>query len=413
MPAHWFFVSYSPVPPPGGTGVGRPAADKNVKEFYADLTRAVVNLGGPLTPPGVGYLDADRDDPAAVRALNRCRAFVPLITPRYFADPYCGRQWTAFARRAHRGTLVPALWTPVATTARPVRVDLDLPVPARPGAPLHVDDEALDGYARGGLYGLRQHSDHPEYYDQCVGRIAQGIVQAALGTPEPAPDEVEFTDLEDVPDAFAATSWHPLGIAVLAPDIHHLPAGRSDIKYGPEPRDWQPYSDGYGTALAERTAELARNVGFAPQIRTYDEAEPVFLGHRQTRSPWVLILDPWVLHDPEAVRRLREFDARDLPWVTVLTPIADDPQTRQARPDLDALLKSALPRRLSRGRAIQRGAILGLDNSEAFSSRFMELANSAAHHYLNRDRLRSSTTKSSAPADRRHVDSQGDQEAPS
>ncbi|MEW2402608.1 FxsC protein [Streptomyces sp. NPDC046862] len=421
----YFFLSYAPALPPGDhLDAGRPAADKNVAEFYIDLTREVVRMGGSLATTSVGYLDAaDRGGRSTTRALHRSRSFVPLISRRYFADPYCGRQWYAFTHRRHRGVLVPALWVPVPTTARPVVVDLDLPVPGGPATPLHVGAETLELYAKHGLYGLRQDPDHREAYAQCVRRIAQCVVHSSNTAPEPAADRTEFVDLDGVPDAFAASSWHPLGIAVLAPDIHHLPTDRRDTKYGAEPRDWQPFSDGFGTPLAERTAELARNLGFAPEISTYDEAEPVFLGQRETRSPWVLILDPWILHDRTALDRLRAFDARDLPWVTVLTPLADDPQTRHARGDLEARLRSALPRRLSSSRAIQRGAMLGLDTSEKFNSRFIELADSAAQQYLNRVPLRSSTRPSAsverptpasggpvAPASDQD-DSQGDQEA--
>ncbi|MBE8473468.1 FxsC protein [Streptomyces justiciae] len=404
--APYFFLSYAPAPVPGGDSEAEGLEpDKDVEEFHADLIRAVAGLSGSLTLPSLGYLDAtDRGGPAMARALQSSHCFVPLITRRYFIDGYCGRQWTAFVNRTRRGTLLPVLWTPVPTTARPLSVDLGLPSPDRPTTPTHVDPEALGRYAKGGLYGLRQYPGGSDYYDQCVRRIAQCIVQAALRTPEPAPDEAEFADL-DVPDAFDTSFWHPLGIAVLAPDIHHLPPGRSDTKYGREPRDWQPFSDGLSIPLAERTAELARNLGFAPEIRTYDEAEDVFLGRRETTSPWILVIDPWVLHDRGVLDRLRAFDARDLPWVTVLTALADDPQTRRAREELEELLESALPRRLSSGRFIQRGAVAGLDNFEAFNRRFIELADSAAQQYLTRVPLPSSTSHSAS------ADPQGDQEA--
>jgi len=392
------FVSYASALAPGGDPEqGRPGGDKNVKEFYTDLTAAVASMSGSFAT----HLDAaGHGGPDTARALHRCHVFVPLITRRYFTDVHCGRQWYAFANRSHRGCLAPVLWTPVPTTACPVPVDLNLPVPDRP---VRVENSAAERYAQGGLYGLRQYPDHPEYYDQCIRRIAQFVVQEAGRAPEPTSAGAEFTDLDEVPDAFAAAFSHPLGIVVLAPDIHHLPPGRRDTKYGPEPRDWQPFSDGYGIPLAERTAELARNIGFAPQIHTYDEIESVFVGQREAARPWVLILDPWILHDRTVVERLRAFDSRDLPWVTVMTPLADDAQTRGAREEIDALLREALPRRLGGGRAIQRAAVAGIDNSEAFTSRFMELADSAAHQYLNRVPLRSAAAGQD--------DSRGDQEA--
>jgi FxsC-like protein len=298
------------------------------------------------------------------------------------------------------------LWTPVPTTARPVVVDLGLPLPQAQAEPVDVDPKARELYATDGLYGLRQDPERHTAYTQCVRRIAQCVVQAVRQVRETTPAEAAPVDLDALPDAFAASSWHPLGIAVLAPDIHHLPPDRRDTKYGPEPRDWQPFSDSFGASLATRTAELARNLGFAPEVCTFEQAESVFLGREEAKSPWVLILDPWILHDPGAADRLRAFDAQDLPWVTVLTPLADDPQTRQARPELGALLRSALPRRLSSGRAIQRAAVAGIENSEAFNSRFMELADSAAQQYLNRIPLASST-RSSANAGRPHAGSRG------
>ncbi|MFE4667157.1 FxsC protein [Streptomyces sp. NPDC056716] len=403
MTAPYFFLSYAPVQPPGDPGehsdhanpggADRPAADKHVREFYYDLSEQVVRMAGTgtLSPGGAGHLADDRGRHRTAHALYAARGFVPLISRRYFTDPSCGRQWYAFTHREPPGALIPVLWAPVPTTARPVVVDLALPAPKGPATPVRVGARAIERYAADGLYGLRRDPELREDYAQCVRRIAQCVVSAASGVADPAPGFRAPPDLDELPDAFAASSWHPLGIAVLAPDLDHLPPDRRDTKYGPEPRDWQPFSDGYGTSLAERTAELARNLGFAPEIRTYDDAEPVFLGARETRSPWVLILDPWILHDPRAMDRLRAFDARDLPWVTVLTPLADDAQTRAAHRELRALLHTALPRRLSRGRAIQRAAVEGIPHSEAFNSRFMELADSAAQHYLNRVPLRSST----------------------
>jgi len=410
MDAPWFFVSHASLPPPGDDmDTGLPMAGKNVREFYRDLFQAVAAMHGDRPSADAGYLDAiERGGATATRALQRCHAFVPLMSRRYFADPYCGRQWYAFTRRSSRGTLVPVLWTPVPTSVLPVRVDLGLPVPEPPTAPLHVDEEALYRYSREGLYGLRQDPGRWDHYDQCVRRIAQCVIQAVRRAPEPPSSHAESADLHDVPDAFAAPARPALGVVVLAPDIHHLPPGRRDTAYGLRPRDWRPYSDCHGVPFAERIAGLARNLGFAPEIHTYDTAEPEFLGHRETSCPWVLVLDPWILRDPTARHRLRQFDSRDLPWVTVLTAIPDDPQTRHAGEELTELLRSALPRRLSSSRALQRGAILGVAGSEAFSSRFQELADSAAQQYVNRVPLRSTTTQSPASTERSHA---GDQEA--
>lgn len=388
----YFFLSYAATPAPGEQpSAEQPVPDKNVAEFYADLSAEVARMSGARQQAPVGYVGAPGRDPAQTDlALFRCRSFVPLVSRRYFTDTDCGRQWHGFTHRSPAGALLPVLWTPVPTTARPVVVDLDLPVPRPPDAPVPVDARTLELYTQDGLYGLRQDTDHGEAYGQCVRRIAQCVVQAAWHARE-VPSTARPPRTAELPDAFATSPWHPLGIAVLAPDIDHLPAGRSDTKYGPGPRDWQPFSDTFGTSLAERTAELARNLGFAPTVTTFAQAEPVLLGREQPDRPWVLILDPWVLHEPAAAAKLRAFDGLDLPWVTVLTPLADDPQTRDRQGELAGLLGAVLPRRLARGRAIQRAAVAGVETIEAFNSRFMELADSAAQRYLSRAPLASST----------------------
>lgn len=405
----YFFLSYAATPAPGDHAPAEQALpDKNVAEFYADLSAEVTRMSGARPHVPVGYVEAPgRDSARTDRALHRCHSFVPLISRRYFTDTGCGRQWYGFTHRSPAGALLPVLWTPVPTTARPVVVDLDLPVPRPPATATRVDARTRELYAQDGLYGLRQDTDHAAAYAQCVQRIAQCVVQAARHGRGSVPAAGEPATLADLPDAFATSPWHPLGIAVLAPDIHHLPAGRSDTKYGPNPRDWQPFSDTFGSPLAERTAELARNLGFAPTVCTFDQAEPVLMGRQQPTGPWVLILDPWILHDRGAADRLRAFDDLDLPWVTVLTPLADDQQTRDHQGELAALLRTALPRRLARGRAIQRAAVAGIGNVEAFNSRFMELADSAAQRYLSRAPLPSSTRSGTPGATRPHAGSGG------
>lgn len=405
----YFFLSYAATPAPGHVPAERPLPDKNVAEFYADLSAEVTRMSGSRARVPVGYVEAPgRDRAQTDRALSRCHSFVPLVSRRYFTDTDCGRQWYGFTHRSPAGALLPVLWTPVPTTARPVVVDLELPVPQPPATATEVDQQTLELYAQDGLYGLRQDTDHAAAYAQCVRRIAQCVVQAARRGRGPGWAVREPAPTAELPDAFAISPLHPLGIAVLAPDIDHLPPGRSDVKYGRGPRDWQPFSDTLGTSLAERTAGLARNLGFAPTVCTFEQAEPVLLGRTQPAGPWVLILDPWVLHDPRSAERLAAFDALDLPWVTVLTPLADDPQTREHQGELAARLRAVLPRRLARGRAIQRAAVAGIENIEAFNSRFMELADSAAQRYLSRVPL-ASQPRSSSP----HTEQQGDQEAQS
>ncbi|MGH1555712.1 hypothetical protein ACRAWF_39375 [Streptomyces sp. L7] len=341
-----FFLSYAPVPSPvGDVDAARPGADKDVREFYADLSRAVAGASGrfPLVLPRLSGRRRPRRtrDGTCPAPLPQLRApdHAPLLHRRALRPAVVRLHPPCPARRPHPGTV------DAGTDHRP-------PGPRRPG-PARARAAGDTGARRrdragplregGGLYGLRQRYDHPEYYEQCVRRIAQCVVEAVRQAPGTHAGR----------NGVHRSGHRPRRVRrlVLAPARHRRARpGRQPSAPRPQGHQVRPRATGLAAASATATPSARRtHRRTRPQSRLRSRDPHLRRGRtrlsreREARSPWVLILDPWILYDRTALDRLRAFDARDLPWVTVLTPLADDPQTRNAREELATLLRSALP----------------------------------------------------------------------
>lgn len=411
-----FFVSHARTP---GSRQDAADPDQPVYDFYEDLRQEVARVTG-TTGPGQGYIDR-RDTPADgwLSALAASRVFVPLYAPRYFSDPVCGRQWTAFARRAgasHVRTVVPVLWIPP-TAGSP------LPLAIR-GVQVHLPEErdpegrqAQDRYTESGLFQLKElEDDDRRAYHRIVTRLAERIARAAANPLTGPTDVEELSEGHALEDAFAPQPSKPeLRITVLAPGTSRLPPGREATRYGPEPGDWQPYGPTSGP-LAQQAVAVARNLGFAPDVVSFDKAEEILpagsaaSGRHRPVAPWIVVVDAWVLGDLRTAEAVRSIDRADHPWLAVLAVLADDdPQTRQQERRLRDLLEATLSRHrtLRGGRLTARGtAARGIPNADAFALAFAELAQSCYMRYL--DDIQDNSPRSRANAGRSHGGSEAD-----
>ncbi|MFJ1702061.1 TIR-like protein FxsC [Kitasatospora sp. NPDC088346] len=200
-PRPYFFLSYS----------RGPAADRWVDQLFDDLSEEVLQLTDLPASVPAGFADrgAELDSWARwqiTEALAGCRVFVPLYSPRYFADERCGREWYGFARRAERSPrtaagwssgIVPVPWLPTEAAA--------LPDPARRLGLEHAGPGS-DPLA-GGLYALMRTGRGRGPYELTVHRLAVRIVQVAHETRIPAGRPLSWESLEN---AFA-TSPPPAG----------------------------------------------------------------------------------------------------------------------------------------------------------------------------------------------------------
>ncbi|WP_435209657.1 TIR-like protein FxsC [Streptomyces sp. bgisy034] len=386
-----FFLSYARTPGPRGADADRP-----VFSFFEELREQVARL---TDVPAERAGHVDRPDAASDGWLSQLTAscvFVPLYSPRYFTDPLCGRQWTAFKRRVgpdYGRAVVPVLWIPPTqgTTLPMAALDIPTHLPREGG---DEEQHAQDRYAESGLYQLMEMEEDDQHaYRSVLGRLAQRITRAWEHTP-PRPVSIErLTDRRGLVDAFADQPSKPtLRITVVAPTAGRLPSGRDAASYGPDTESWRPYRTARGT-LTQQAFALARNLGFEPELIPFEKAyesiaydgsaqEPV-----KPIAPSVLVVDAWVLSDVRIAERLQHIVRADRPWLAVMAVLAeDDPQTRRDEARLRSLLETTLSRhrhlrempRTARGTAAR-----GIPKADAFAWLFAELSKSCYLRYLD------------------------------
>ncbi|MGJ5892430.1 TIR-like protein FxsC [Streptomyces niveiscabiei] len=379
----YFFLSYAHVPR-GGSDRADP--DLWVHRLFRDLCDVVLNLT-TVSASGAGYMDRSMragetlsDDLA--RSLAQCRVFVPLYSPRYFISPWCGREWTVFGRRpgSMPGAVVPALWAPVPERRLP---------PCTRDVP-HPEHEHTQRYREFGLYGLAKLRSFRSDYEKDVHTLARRIVAAGDAAAVPHGDG-DRDSLDAAQDAFAHAA-HPspaeppprpttrrrLRISVAAASRTTLPEGRDPAYYGRTPLDWRPYHPVAPYPLGKLASDIAERLDFQPDVREFD--------HRAgpADGPEVLLLDRWLLRDPEHRARLGEFDAADRPATGVVVPWngADRDDDADGR-SVAAEVEAALPRRTRRQRQAGRPPVLGPDPA-TFSRQLPRVVHWAATEYLRR-----------------------------
>jgi len=96
---NWFFMSYA-----WADNVDLDEGDSAVSTLFKLVEASIA--GKVATTFASGFLDRRRLDPglnwedALTAALRGTRAFLPLLTLRYFSREACAKEWTAFHQRA-------------------------------------------------------------------------------------------------------------------------------------------------------------------------------------------------------------------------------------------------------------------------------------------------------------------------
>lgn len=379
-----FFLSYARTPGPQGAN-----ADQPVFSFFEALGEQVARLTG--VPAGqAGRVDRpDTYSDGWLSKLTASSVFVPLYAPRYFTDPLCGRQWTAFKRHVgpdYGRAVVPVLWIPhrQGTTLPLTALDIPTHLPREGG-----DEEwhAQDRYAESGLYQLMEvEEDDQRTYRAILGRLARRIARVWEDTPTRPVSIERLTDRRGLVDAFAPQPSRPiLRITVVAPTAGRLPPGRDATSYGPDIESWQPYRTARGT-LTQQAFALARNLGFEPELIPFDKAYES-IAHCKFIAPSMLVVDAWILDDVRIAEQLRHIVRADRPWLAMMAVLAeDDPQTRRDETRLRSLLETTLSRHrhLREMPSTARGtAARGIPRADAFAWLFAELAKSCHLRFLD------------------------------
>lgn len=380
--APYFFLSYARMPQDGSGSVN---PDLWVHRLFQELCEHIKHM--TAHPGAPGFMDG------SIRtgqiwsselgdSLARCRVFVPLYSPRYFISSWCGKEWAAFSSRPARHVdaeqpgdpsgVVPALWSPVP--------DRRLPESVREVQYIHP--ELGQRYRTLGLYGLAKLRAFRSDYEKAVLHLARRIVDVGDSV---VVEHGDRAGLSTAPDAFAAaptktsTTGRTLRISVAAASLNRLPEGRTPDYYGPSAVDWNPYHPASGRPLARIAADIAESLEFRPDVREFDHtAGPA-------EGPEVVLLDRWVLRDPEHRSALGEFDSSDLPPTGLVVPWNEnDPDSDEAEYELAAQAEATLPRRIRLGRQACRPAVRGVPDHKTFDQVLPDVVQWAEGEYRKR-----------------------------
>jgi FxsC-like protein len=383
--APYFFLSYAHK----SHGETRDDGDANywVGEFFRDLCRSVERQAN-LPKDNSGFMDRERRSgnewPIGVlAALAGCRVFVPLYSPRYFADEYCGKEWSYFVRRrsdissAQDALIVPGIWDPVETERLPEAARA-LPFGHRGG----------DAYEARGLYGIMKVSRYRAEYVRTVNDLAGWIIEAAVSQPFREGPEVNhgalesaFADIRSAPGGSVAGRFR---ITVVAPTRNELPGERTDSSsYGASALDWRPYGPDSPRTIAEDATDLARSLRYPVEVGDVYQHEQSLLADDPRFGPQILIVDPWALLVPHCQQLLQRVNDGRRPWVQVVIPWnATDEESRQSRGKLQAVLDATLQGKLAQTASISEMAVQGVPSAGEFDLVLGQLIGVVAKRYL-------------------------------
>jgi FxsC-like protein len=375
LQSSYFYLSYAQSPPLSDTVQDDP--DQWVRKFYDDLTATVQSHASPRSGLGPGIFDKNAplgaDWKASLTgALSRAEIFVPLYSPRYFAQSWPGREWACFEQRLidarveeplHR--FMPVLWTPLPR---------DIEAPGLSEAMADAGPE----YAENGLRTLLRLKPYRQAYERVVEQLAVRIVDLAENSPvEPS----RVPDIDSVPSKFKAEAYGAVfAVTMAVPKRSDLPSDRDPAGYGKSDSDWKPYPADQELPLADHAAQIAERMDFAVLVTSIEKE-----GDQLTSRPGVLLIDPWFVAKKRGLALLRAFVGALPVWVLPLLVLGANQDSRSAKlaEQVRGILQRAVGKRAvsSRGDAVKR-AIRGVDSLADFAALLPILVAEAERQYL-------------------------------
>jgi FxsC-like protein len=315
--------------------------DPFMEQFYEDLIKDIAGRG-QILPAIAGFRDQANVEPgetwppAMSAALARCRTFVYVHSPWYFASEYCGKEWRVFRDRVRRCArasnlapsgpqlMLPVLWY------RPTDVSV-LPDAVAEIQYTHKDFGEI--YSREGLQHIikRKSKYESEYYDfvEAFSTKLLAVGKSWALSPDPT-----LPDIKGVASAWEPEQPLPSPAAPTAAMSPRLPPGpgfalfyyiagppsdylglraeaRSYGKVGGP--DWSPY---YPPPPEEKIAQIAQKAVNDMNIVAYHFLPDDALADRiaeaqENNNIVVIVIDPWSLRLERYRQLLKACDARD------------------------------------------------------------------------------------------------------
>jgi len=342
-----------------------------LEKFYKALVDNVrMKVGGDRKQ--IGFMDTEAIQlgqewrPALAEALQTARAFVPVYTASYFANEFCGKEWTITEDRraayaAAKGekrppVILPVLWMPPGTPGS------TLPQAA---TDLQYSHEAFGGlYVKEGMWQLMKRSKYRDAREEVINRFGDKIVEVSQKYELPslsglaAFDQVQsaFHCKPCAPASAAANPAHVgpryVQFIFVAGRRHEFEAQQLRKKlefYGIEGGlDWQPYLP----ELTEEIATIAQGIAASERLRS--EVVPLdanliqrLEAAERDNKIVAIIVDTWTLRLEQYQKFMREYDKRSYPNCVVLIPWnLNDEETKLTREILQSAVQLTFMNRL-------------------------------------------------------------------
>lgn len=359
--------------------------DQYVEDFHQDLCRRVAELASEReTVDGfLGTIGSETPNwPAGMAtALSRCDVFIAVLSPRYFLNRNCGKQYWVFNQRlrqfeaetgVHVPALLPVMWSPTHSM-------IDIPM-----TEVTPDDETAHRGLRRYVRITRLRDD----YERFIERLAQQII--SVTREHRLPQDTPVPDLTQTPSAFtvadlrvdpaaatpATTGSQHVHFIIAAGSRSDMDEIRQDLSYyGETAADWAPYLPALDRPLASHAQALAadRLVG-SDVAEIGDLIERIEQASRNNEIV-VLLVDPWSTRLDAYRKVLAEADRRGLGGTAVLAPANQtDLETERNLDELGFDLRQTLRNSAKRPGTLFRTRIGTVDNFDTDLANVLEEA---------------------------------------
>jgi len=293
-------------------------------------------------------------------ALRTAGTFVPILSPAYFSSQYCGKEWTAFARRLPARPVNPTEPGPVQPVLLVPPGDLH-PMPPAVAAHQYCHDDYPDQYLERGLSYLLNVPSETDSYWKFLHAFAGKLIGALRSNPTSCAASLE--PLAAIPSAFHDEMSHLQLIERGGPPSKHLFAEfvyivaraeelrdlRQELSsYGDEGGlDWRPYLPMYDAEIGMIAAQVASRERFRYEPVPLDDhlVERVVTA-AGARKVVVVVVDVWTVRIERYRKLMEDLDNRNVPACVIIVPVNfSDVETMRSQELLRATLEATFVNR--------------------------------------------------------------------
>jgi FxsC-like protein len=179
----------------------------------------------------------------------------------------------------------------------------------------------------------------------------------------------------------------PFDIVIAALHLADLPDGRARDYYAADVSGWNPYVPDLVEPLAQYARKVAQYCGHRrPRVFSLLDYQSELLRSQdeQASAPAVLLIDPWVVTQPDCRRLLEAYDKMTKPWIQfIIAWSARDAAAAQTQNSPRGLLRTVLKNKLGDGgRPARQVASIGVPTIEEMQAVLPSMIRTAGRHFV-------------------------------